>query len=91
LDISVGGIRGGRAGDCPYAGEAAIQASTIYDAPVSARGADGEPIAAKTAGPADIAASLRDNCLDCDAFCSAHIAYQAGTGRRQVRLLPWFG
>ncbi|MBA7681474.1 hypothetical protein ES703_89813 [subsurface metagenome] len=91
MDISAGWTRGGWAGDCPYAGEAAIQASTIYDAPIFARRAGGEPIAAKTAGRFDIAASLRDNCLDCDAFCSANIAYQAGTGRSQVRLLPWFG
>jgi len=91
VDISVRGACGGWAVGCPYAGKTAIQAVAIYNASVLAYGADGKPIAAKITGRADIAASLRNNCLDCDAFCPANTTHQAQARGGQVCLLPWFG
>jgi len=91
VDIFVRGACGGWAVGCPYAGEAAVQAAAVYDASVLASRADGEPVAAKTARHCDIAASLRNNRLDCDALCPANTTHQAQAKGGQVCILPWFG
>ena len=91
MDISVWDSRSGWAVGCAYAGKAAVQADTVYDASVFACRADGKSIAAKTARHCDIAASLRNNRLDCDAFCAADTVHQARAGRKQVDLLSWLG
>ena len=91
MDIFVRRARGSRACDCPSAGEAAIQTIAVHHASVSAYGPGREPIPAKAARPADLAASLRNNCLDCHALCSANVAHQAQAGTNQEGLLPGLG
>jgi len=91
VDIFVGWFCGDWAVDCPFAGKTPIQAITVYNASIPAYRAGGKPIEAKIARRADIIASLRNNCFDCDALCSANVAHQRQAGKSQVCLLPWFG
>ena len=91
MDIFVRRACGGRARDCPSAGQAAFQAIAVHDAPVFTYRPGRKPIPAKTARPADITASLRNNCFNRHAFCPADVAHQAQAGRDKVRLLPGFG
>ena len=91
MDISIGGACSHRAGNCPFAGEAAIQTAAVHDASVFAIGTGREPVPAKAARPADSAASLHDYCTDCDAFCPAAVAHPAQAVADQIRLLPWSG